>query len=311
MAPPAAPPPASWWGDSARVIAAGGAAGAAARTLVAPFDRVKLLAQIGGGYDPALRAACKPGPGGGALASARAIVAAEGFRGLFRGNSAALARTVPYSATQLSVHDALKSVLAGGGGGGDPGFARAVAAAAAAGCAAAAVSHPFDTLRLHMACETSTSTSTSLASAARAAVRERGVGALYRGLGPALAGAAPFSAVTLVTFDGVRGLLAARRKLGAPSSAFEAPAAGAVAGAAAATLTYPLDTLRRRQQVPGAPSLSALAAARALLASDGVVGFWRGWHVATAKLAPQMAARLGAYSALKRALGVGEGEKGR
>jgi hypothetical protein len=31
-----------------------------------------------------------------------------------------------------------------------------------------------------------------------------------------------------------------------------------------------------RQQVPGAPSLSALAAARALLASDGVSGFWSG-----------------------------------
>ena len=129
---------------------AGAVSGAASRTLVAPFDRVKLLAQVAavpGSFSnspPASPSSSSSSSSSSTLslssssssvaratarrstaATLRAIYEADGVRGLFRGNVAALLRTIPYSAVQLSTHDLLKRQLAakqkGGaeGGGGE------------------------------------------------------------------------------------------------------------------------------------------------------------------------------------------------
>ena len=369
---------------------AGALSGAASRTLVAPFDRVKLLAQVAAvpgslstsasasspSSSPSLSPLSSPSSSPtscvatatarrSTAATLRAIYEADGVRGLFRGNVAALLRTIPYSAVQLSTHDLLKRSLATkvgktGGGGGEasslstsastsPSSSSAVvalptgarlAAAAGAGVAAAAVSHPLDTLRLRLALPTATATasaasssssssssraaaaalassssSSSLISTAATVIRTEGFLSLYRGLSAAVLGAAPFSAISLMTFDRLQSLAAARRRrewsekkslllqregeqegegeeglapeaataaaattmamflpAAASSSssspalspppppqaapAWEAALAGAFAGAVASTATYPIDTLRRRLQLPTSTSVA-------------------------------------------------------
>ena len=318
------------------------------------------------------------------------------MRGLFRGNVAALLRTIPYSAVQLSSHDQLKRWLAtkssststsssssssSSSSASLPTGAR-LAAAAGAGVAAAAVSHPLDTLRLRLALPTTATASgtsrvvasSSLIATAATVVRNEGFFSLYRGLSAAVLGAAPFSAISLMTFDRLQSLAAAKRRrewseereragegreeegdeevlpppppppatatmtlqflpaasLSAPASlptpprlspalprapAWEAALAGAFAGAVASTATYPIDTLRRRLQLPTSTSVagcvgavpevgaaesvcaaSAAAAARAdslrsshtrslfsaaatAIRHDGFLSLYRGWVV--------------------------------
>ena len=315
---------------------AGALSGAASRTLVAPFDRVKLLAQVAAvpgslsvsplnSSPPSSSSASSSSSSSSSVARAtarrstaatlRAIYEADGVRGLFRGNVAALLRTIPYSAVQLSTHDLLKRSLAEKRAGEAssasastpaslPTGAR-LAAAAGAGVAAAAVSHPLDTLRLRLALPTATTSSRAAASSSLIAtavtvVRTEGFFSLYRGLSAAVLGAAPFSAISLMTFDRLQSLAAAKRKrewsekrqlllreeeevlseaatmtmfLPATSSssspspysispappqapAWEAALAGAFAGAVASTATYPIDTLRRRLQLPTSTSVA-------------------------------------------------------
>ena len=124
--------------DGLQMALAGALSGAASRTLVAPFDRVKLLAQVAA-VPGSLSSPSTSGSGStlssssvssfssstsasSAVANAtarrstaatlRAIYEVDGVRGLFRGNVAALLRTIPYSAVQLSTHDLLKRRLA-------------------------------------------------------------------------------------------------------------------------------------------------------------------------------------------------------
>ena len=395
---------------------AGALSGAASRTLVAPFDRVKLLAQVAavpGSLSTSASSSSSSSPSLSSSSSSsvaratarrstaatlRAIYEADGVRGLFRGNVAALLRTIPYSAVQLSTHDLLKRSFAArnlGAEGGEaspsspssspqssplpqsspspqsssssstststssaavalPTGAR-LAAAAGAGVAAAAVSHPLDTLRLRLALPTasgaaSRAASSSLITTAATVVRTEGFFSLYRGLSAAVLGAAPFSAISLMTFDRLQSLAAAKRKREwseqkgevlpeaaaaatmtmflpstsspslspAPPSlqapAWEAALAGAFAGAVASTATYPIDTLRRRLQLPTSTSVagcvgavpeesaaaavsaeaakansllrsshtrSLVSAAATAIRHDGFFSLYRGWVVGT------------------------------
>lgn len=328
-----------------RMALAGALSGAASRTIVAPFDRVKLLAQVAAVPGSLSAPSSSLPPPSVARATARrstaatlrAIYEVDGVRGLFRGNVAALLRTIPYSAVQLSTHDLLKRSLSKSSKAARakkdaaglevppslhapaapvalPTGAR-LAAAAGAGVAAAAVSHPLDTLRLRLALPTaaargaaaagsSSRASSSLIATAATVVRTEGFLSLYRGLSAAVLGAAPFSAISLMTFDRLQALAAARRRrewserqllprrggeeeqgfpattaematqflpattaasfsplsLPAPAPqqapAWEAALAGAFAGAVASTATYPIDTLRRRLQLPTSTSVA-------------------------------------------------------
>lgn len=333
-----------------------------------------------------------------------------------------------HSAVQLSTHDLLKRTLAAKVGEAPPSSSSSslstststspslptgarLAAAAGAGVAAAAVSHPLDTLRLRLALPTargvsaasaSSSSSSSLIATAATVIRTEGFFSLYRGLSAAVLGAAPFSAISLMTFDRLQSLAAARRKEewsksarerlllqerqqqlgereeegdeGLPAEAaaaatatmtmflpaaaasssslslspalpptppppqapaWEAALAGAFAGAVASTATYPIDTLRRRLQLPTSTSVagcvgavpegvvssaeSAAARAASLRAGhtrslfsaaatavrhDGFLSLYRGWVVGCGKLAPQLGVRFGLYGLIKRALSV-------
>ena len=66
---------------------------------------------------------------------------------------------------------------------------------------------------------------------------------------------------------------------------------GGVAGTVAATVCYPLDTIRRRMQMKGRTYSSQLDAFAKIYAQEGVRGFYRGWAANTIKVVPQNAIR--------------------
>lgn len=72
----------------------------------------------------------------------------------------------------------------------------------------------------------------------------------------------------------------------------------------AATVCYPLDTVRRRMQMKGQVYSSQLDAFQSIWRQEGFRGFYRGWAANTIKVAPQNSLRFVAYEGLKAFLGV-------
>lgn len=170
---------------------------------------------------------------------------------------------------------------------------------------ATAITHPLDTLRLRLALpntgyqgsESSVGRArftapTGMMHALRVIVAAEGPWALYRGLGPALVGVAPYAALNfsaydllkLWLYDGGRYALAKlltlsilccpRTVLHRPQGVVSNLLVGAAAGTWAATVCYPLDTVRRRMQVRDAVYRSQLDALVTIWRAEG----WRGYY---------------------------------
>ena len=95
-----------------------------------------------------------------------------------------------------------------------------------------------------------------------------GVRALYRGFLPTIAGIVPYAGISFFTYDTLK-TVRTRAHRDVPVSSVERLVMGAIAGAVAQTVAYPLDLVRRRMQVhglAGAPTgavyTSVLAAVR-------------------------------------------------
>jgi hypothetical protein len=149
----------------------------------------------------------------------------------------------------------------------------------------------------------------------RGIVAAGGPAGLFQGLGTALTAAAPFSAVHLASFDALSAAAGRRRAVRAgvggeasptppPPHPLESVALGAAAGGAALTALYPLDTLRRRTQMPGRAQGAGLVDAARRVLGGGVGGLYRGWPAALLKIAPQSGARFALFELAKDALGV-------
>mgnify|MGYP001457046667 FL=1 len=88
--------------DSNIAFLAGGVAGAVSRTVVSPFERVKILLQVQSSTTSYNR---------GIFSSIRQVYHEEGTKGLFRGNGLNCIRIFPYSAVQFVVYEACKKKL--------------------------------------------------------------------------------------------------------------------------------------------------------------------------------------------------------
>jgi hypothetical protein len=84
-----------------RNIFAGGMAGMVAKSVVAPFDRIKILYQISSAEFHIWKV---PGV-------AKKIIESEGWTALWKGNTATMIRVFPYSGIQFMVFDRCKTFL--------------------------------------------------------------------------------------------------------------------------------------------------------------------------------------------------------
>lgn len=89
-------------------LLAGGLAGSAAKTIIGPFDRVKILFQAS---HPQVRH--HSGRISGVFAAVNDIYKQSGIFGLYRGHSAMLLRIFPYAAIQYMAFEEYKTVFPG------------------------------------------------------------------------------------------------------------------------------------------------------------------------------------------------------
>jgi len=272
---------------------AGGCAGAVARSTSAPFDRIKLLFQV--------QAVPSSGEKAGAYTSVRQaglrIYREEGFLAFWKGNGANVVRIFPYSAAQMAANDQYKRLLAPADTPVLPIWQRLMAGAGA-GMTATALTHPLDVVRLRLAL--AGGSYRGIWDALTKMVRAEGVTALYKGLAPTLVGIAPYAALNFSCYD----LLKQHQYKGGEQHAGANLAMGAVSGTVAATVCYPLDTIRRRMQMAGPMYAGQADAFCKIWQQEGLVGFYRGYAANALKVVPANGIRFVAYEWFKSAWGV-------
>lgn len=280
--------------DSSRMFAAGGAAGAIARTTTAPLDRIKLLFQVQAVPSAGTSATAYTG----VWQAASKITREEGILAFWKGNGTNIIRIFPYSAAQLMSNDTYKRALANKDG--ELSVSRRLIAGACAGMTATALTHPLDTVRLRLALPNSGYS--GMGNAFVTMIRAEGMASMYKGLVPTLVGIAPYAALNFASYDMMK------RWFYVGTDTRQNPVAnlglGGVAGTVAATVCYPLDTIRRRMQMKGQMYRNQADAFVTIWRTEGLVGFYRGWAANTIKVVPQNAIRFVAYETLKKLLGV-------
>jgi len=222
-------------------LVAGGIAGGLAKTVIAPLDRSKIFFQTNETKNYRFRYA---------LRWLRHGYRTEGLLSLWRGNTATLARIVPYSAINFMSFEQYKKLL-GVGSPGTPGYHRFLAGSMA-GTTGQLVTYPLDRARAVMAVTPSGKQYKNLVTVFFKIYREEGLLALYRGLTPTLLGVIPYAGTSFFTYETLKEA-AVRRKGGDETqshlaSPLERLGAGAVAGLLGQTASYPLDIVRRRMQ---------------------------------------------------------------
>jgi len=237
----------------------GGIGGIASRTLTAPLEKVKIVAQTS-----ASRVRV--------LSELKRTVNMSGIRGLFAGNTANCIRVFPMASIVTFTYlngltytpadnelDPMEPIYRG-------------TVAALAGCIGQAATYPIDVIRGHLctadgASGTRTGTGTGVLESAREIVRVGGWRALYKGLVPTLLAVGPFLACQMSTADALKSVAA--------DNAVEVTTAmmlciSATAGITAQTIVYPLDVLRRRMQMGYTIQTATTGGAGASAGADAV-----------------------------------------
>ena len=282
--------------SSEALLLAGGLAGACAKTVIAPADNIKILYQV----DPNKRFTYKS-----ALQTGKSIVASAGVRGLWRGHGATLLRVVPYAAVTFATfdrfHEAVNkalysdpSELSDGAvvtlpdgtvqvNWTAPGPHDVVArflAGAMAGATATALTYPLDLMRARQAASiTSAPLYSSYWSGFRSIVQGEGVTALWAGLKPTLLGIVPYAGLSFSIFHSIKREIRERGNYKTDSHipTWARLLAGGAAGLLAQSLTYPLDIIRRRNQVGTLQGVGTGRALRTIYATEGLKnGLFRG-----------------------------------
>ncbi|XP_067618092.1 mitochondrial coenzyme A transporter SLC25A42 isoform X2 [Eurosta solidaginis] len=221
-------------------LVSGSAAGALAKTTIAPLDRTKINFQIRKHVPYSLKAA---------LEFLRNTYEREGVLALWRGNSATMARIVPYAAIQFTAHEQWRKILQVDKNGTDTKGTRFIAGSLA-GITSQSLTYPLDLARARMAV---TDKYTGYRTLRQVFVKiwvEEGPRTLYRGYFATILGVIPYAGVSFFTYETLKREyyeVTGNTKLNTLVSL----AFGAVAGAAGQTSSYPLDIVRRRMQTMG------------------------------------------------------------
>ncbi|CUS21175.1 LAQU0S02e07646g1_1 [Lachancea quebecensis] len=299
--------------DHSVAFIAGGVAGAVSRTVVSPFERVKILLQVQSSTNAYNQ---------GIFGAVKQVYAEEGAPGLLRGNGLNCVRIFPYSAVQFVVYEFCKKQWfeRGAADGHAPlqmqNWQRLLSGALCGGCSVLAT-YPLDLVRTRLSIQTANLASLHRAKAANVArppgvwellvntyKNEGGVFGLYRGVWPTSIGVVPYVALNFAVYEQLREFI--------PSSVDPSWAnlfkltIGALSGGVAQTITYPFDLLRRRFQVLamgqnelGFRYKSVADALVTIGRTEGFKGYYKGLTANLFKVVPSTAVSWVVYEAVR------------
>ncbi|XP_017113964.1 mitochondrial coenzyme A transporter SLC25A42 isoform X1 [Drosophila elegans] len=218
-------------------LISGAAAGALAKTVIAPLDRTKINFQIRNDIPFSFRAS---------LRYLQNTYANEGVLALWRGNSATMARIVPYAAIQFTAHEQWRRILHVDKDGSNT-KGRRFLAGSLAGITSQSLTYPLDLARARMAVTDRYTGYRTLRQVFTKIWVEEGPRTLFRGYWATVLGVIPYAGTSFFTYETLKReyyeMVGSSKPNTLVSLAF-----GAAAGAAGQTASYPLDIVRRRMQ---------------------------------------------------------------
>ncbi|XP_016981514.1 mitochondrial coenzyme A transporter SLC25A42 isoform X2 [Drosophila rhopaloa] len=218
-------------------LISGAAAGALAKTVIAPLDRTKINFQIRNDIPFSFRAS---------LRYLQNTYANEGVLALWRGNSATMARIVPYAAIQFTAHEQWRRILHVDKDGSNT-KGRRFLAGSLAGITSQSLTYPLDLARARMAVTDRYTGYRTLRQVFTKIWVEEGPRTLFRGYWATVLGVIPYAGTSFFTYETLKReyyeMVGSNKHNTLVSLAF-----GAAAGAAGQTASYPLDIVRRRMQ---------------------------------------------------------------
>lgn len=220
-------------------LIAGATAGALAKTTIAPLDRTKINFQINKDVPYSFRAA---------LLFLHKTYTHEGFLALWRGNSATMARIIPYSAIQFTAHEQWKKLLQVDLH--DDTKVRRFMAGALAGITSQSLTYPLDLARARMAVTDKYSGYRTLREVFVKIWQCEGPRTLYRGYWATILGVIPYAGTSFFTYDTLKKEYYKYTGDSSPNTVISL-VFGATAGVIGQSSSYPLDIVRRRMQTTG------------------------------------------------------------
>ena len=127
---------------------------------------------------------------------------------------------------------------------------------------------------------------------------ELGIRTFFKGYSATLLSLAPFIAINFATFDQLKSVTNTRFPL-AKNNVGVTLGLGAAAGLFAQSICFPLDTIRRRMQLPGTHYSSVPNAFKTIWKNEGLRGFYKGMVPNAIKIVPNNAIRFVVYDFLK------------
>lgn len=292
--------------DSNIAFIAGGIAGAVSRTVVSPFERVKILLQVQNHTTNSYN--------NGILNAIKQVYKEEHAKGLFRGNGVNCIRIFPYSAVQFVVFEYSKKHFfhIDGSKGREQlnNWQRLFSGGLCGGCSVIAT-YPLDLVRTRLSIQTANLKNLNHGRArnlsrppgiwhllSRIYKEEGKMIGLYRGVWPTTLCIVPYVALNFAVYEQLKEFMPSKDDKSRTywkENIFKL-SIGAVSGGVAQTITYPFDLLRRRFQILtmsnnelGFHYTGVYDALKTVGKAEGFTGFYKGLTANLFKVVPSTA----------------------
>ena len=219
-------------------LVSGACAGAVAKTVIAPLDRTKIIFQVSEtrfSYRKAMDILYKG-------------YKKYGVMNWWRGNSATMARIMPYASLQFTAHEQIKLFFKTRNENFLPKTKRFVGGSLA-GVFASSCTYPLDMVRARMAIA-GKKKYTNLRNAFISIYRQEGFRTFYNGFIPTIMGIMPYAGISFFVYESLKKQFHDNHP-NENISTLQRLLFGGFAGACGQSFSYPLDIIRRRQQTDG------------------------------------------------------------
>jgi len=282
-------------GDLALNMAVGGVSSGAACVFTNPLDVLKTDIQMRAKMQRTMSATPAQNVGITGLMASR--IQARGFTSYWDGMNSAFMRALSYSAIRLGAYGPIKVAIDGA-----PIGSSKIAAGLMSGTLAAAVANPIEIVKTRMQADAAKYNNSTFR-AFSSLIREEGFIGLTNGLVPHCVRGATVTASQLATYDTAK--RAASEHFGLQDGLVLRFAASMISGVVTTTVVAPVDLIKTRVMTSSGSDAGVLKQCRAVLKTDGPLGFFKGWVPGYLRMGPQTVITFMIYEQLRSIFGLG------